>query len=295
MPPFPPLYPPSDHAEFLNLKPAVRERAWSLDHAAREVHAAGRNQRVAACKVIAADMRKSWKSIYEPVRAFLMTHDWRVLIDRRRHSELWISTSASPSFHPAEFVRHWRSLVESQHRCAKTAYRLLILSLAEWRRGIATSAIPGYATPPPNAPGHRHPPKWSYRDLCRVLPTRLETDAVRLGRDAAMKSLPAIRTSRRGGYPGMEIQFDDRWIDVEAIVRQLLHQPDPRIAAIEYYSRLSLLPGSAPASIWMASTNPSPNGTSVSSPWPSPPPWAGAARQRLSRRARPLRLPRRPG
>jgi hypothetical protein len=235
--PFPALYPPADAHEFASLKPKVRERAWALYHAAQEIHAAGSGKRVETCKRIAAAMgKKSWKSIYHPVSDYLQSYDWRVLIDRRHHSDLWVSKSTAPSFHPAEFLADWHDRALSQHRCAKTAYRLLMLDLAAWRRGDSSKRIAGYTTPPPNAPGCRHPRKWSYRDLCRALPSKISVAAIRHGRDAAMQMLPAIRTTRKGGYPGMEFQFDDRWIDVNAVYGTSHISRILEFACIEYYS-----------------------------------------------------------
>ncbi len=229
----PPLYPPSDHAEFLGLKPEVRERAWRLYEAAEIVHAAGKQARVATCKAIAAERKVSWKTVYEPVRAFIQSGDWRVLIDRRRHSELWISSERMEL--PHAFAEFWRGLVENNQRAAKPAYDLLLLRLAAWRRGDISAAIPGYAVPPPNAKGCRHPRKWSYRDLLRVGPNDIELAATRAGRTAALKLCPAVLTTRMGGYPMQEIQFDDMFHDVQVVYgTQLVRILE--FAGIDWYS-----------------------------------------------------------
>jgi hypothetical protein len=212
----PPLYPPEDDDEFMGLKPPARERAWFLYHTAAQVAAAPKKTRVATVKAIAESHGKSFNAVYEPVREFLQSFDWRVLIDRRQHADLWVRKSAG-NFLPAAFIQHWMLLVENNQRCAKTAYRLLMIQLDSWRRGDMTQAIPGYVSPPPNAPGKRHPRQWSCRNLQRVKSSDIEIEAVRHGKAAAMKLLPAVLTSRIGGYPLQEVQFDDRWIDIECV------------------------------------------------------------------------------
>ena len=210
----PPLYPPQDDDEFMSHKPPARDRAWDLYHCAEVLYAAPPKRRMAVCKELAAERGKSLNTIYEPVKAYLETLDWHMLMDRRRHSDQWVRKSEK-AFHPMAFVQLWQTMVENNHNCAKTAYRLLMGRLAAWRRGDMSQSIPGYVSPPPNAPGKRHPAKMSYRDLLRVKSSDVELEAARHGKVAAWKKLPAILTTRVGGYPGQEFQFDDRWIDFE--------------------------------------------------------------------------------
>lgn len=239
---FPPLFPPEDADAFLRLDPAARSRAWFLHDCAKAVHQAGPKRRVATCQELAAlaaaaaGKKLHWKSIYNPVCDYLKTWEWTALVDRRYHAELWVSTRLNAAALPPEFIPFWHDMVLAQHRCIKTAYRLLMIRLDAWRKGDRDSAIPGFPTPPPNAPGKRHPRKMSYRDLCRNTPSDVETEAIRHGRAAAKKLLPCIRTTRIGGYPGMEIQFDDRFIDVEAIVGEKAINRILEFAAVEYYS-----------------------------------------------------------
>lgn len=233
---FPELYPTEEHDEFMNLKPDVREKVWWLYDAARTVFRAGPKQRVATCRELAAVEGMSWKAVYEPTRAFLATQDWRVLVDRRRHPELWVGKTAIRQGLPAEFLSCWHDMVVNQHRCIKTAYTLLLQRLAAWRKGDMNEAIPGYVVPPQNAKGRRHPQKWSYRDLCRNAPPKVEQAAKQHGRAAAMQMFPSVRTTRMGGYPGMEFQFDDRWIDVEAIYGNRSINRILEFAGVEFYS-----------------------------------------------------------
>jgi hypothetical protein len=240
---FPPLFPPEDADAFLRLDPAARSRAWFLHDCAKAVHQAGSKRRVATCKELAAAAGKGhWKSIYNPVCDYLRTWEWTALVDRRYHAELWVSTRLNEAALPPEFIPFWHDMVLAQHRCIKTAYRLLMIRLDAWRKGDRDSAIPGFPTPPPNAPGKRHPRKMSYRDLCRNTPSDIETEAIRHGRAAAMKLLPSIRTTRIGGYPGMEFQFDDRWIDVEARYGKTDINRILEFACIEYYSTYHFSP-----------------------------------------------------
>ena len=198
----PPLYPPEDDAEFMGHKPEARERAWFLYAAAAKAAAAPKKTRCAVVKEIATANGKSFNAVYEPVRAFLQSHDWRVLIDRRSSSTLWVKKSeSSNAFLPHAFCEHWRTLVENNQRCAKTAHRLLMIQLAAWRRGDMSQAIPGFVSPPPNAPGKRHPRLWSCRNLQRVKSSDIEIEAVRHGKTAANVLPDPVGARNTSGKP----------------------------------------------------------------------------------------------
>ena len=77
--------------------------------------------------------------------------------------------------------------------------------------------------------------------------TTLELAATRDGREAALKELPSVRTTRVGSYPLAEVQFDDMWHDnaVRVVsgqkltgVRRVLE-----FGAIDHYSGYLFQPG----------------------------------------------------
>lgn len=234
--------PADDQTEFLSLSRATRAKAEQLHHIAERVVAAtGRKMEV--YQQLAEEMKVHVNTIYKPVSQFISTRNWRVLIDRRLEPKLWHTKTTREL--PHAFVEFWKQLVEDNQRCAKTAYEFLIMRLHSWRRGNLELAIPGYVVAPPNAPGKTHPRKWSYRDLLRCGPSDIELAAARNGRSAARKLTPAVFTTRKGGYPLMELQFDDMWHDFEVIYQKKLCRI-LEFNAVDYYSTYVFNPGLRP-------------------------------------------------
>lgn len=239
-----PFVPTEDAREFNEILPAAREKARLLHDVACRVHAAPSKAKTRAYQDAAAELGVAFNTVYNPVSAFLKSRDWRNLIDRKlAGSKFWMIRH--PKSHPAEFITFWHDLVLSNQRAAKPAYEKLMDRLAKWRAGDANSAIPGYVIPPANCPGKRHPRQWSYKNLLRIAPSEIETIAARNGRAEAMKLLPAIFTTRKGGWVCMEYQFDDMWHDFEVIhnmqICRLLE-----FNAIDYYSGFLFNPGLKP-------------------------------------------------
>lgn len=236
--------PPEDGWEFVAIRATARDRAAQLFAIAQSVHAAPKNQRTTTYQRCAAELGCSFNTLYAPISQFLKSRDWRCLIDRRlAGSDFWLTKNNHGL--PADFLRFWRGLVLDNQRAAKAPYDALMLQLKRWRAGDATAAIPGFITPPLNAKGCKHPQKMSYRDLLRVKPSDIEETAARNGRSAAMKLLPAIFTTRKGGWACMEYQFDDMYHDFDVIhnmqICRLLE-----FNAIEYYSGFVFNPGLRP-------------------------------------------------
>lgn len=239
-----PFVPTEDAWEFSEILPPAKDKARRLHAIACRVQAAGKNAITATCKEAAAELGVSFNTVYQPVKVFLKTRDWRVLIDRRlAGSRFWLTQH--PKSHPADFIAWWQGLVLENQRTAATAYEELIKRLRRWRAGDADAALPGYLVPPPNAPKCKHPRKMSYKDMLRITPSAVETIAARNGKAAAMQLLPAIFTTRKGGWPCMEYQFDDMWHDFEVIhgmqICRLLE-----FNAIDFYSGFIFNPGLRP-------------------------------------------------
>lgn len=245
--------PEEDSWEFAGLPKAAKDKAEKLYDAACMAFNAGPKRRTAVCKLIAQEMGVSFNTVYQPIKNFLTSRDWRTLIDRRlAGSDFWIRRTSHGL--PHEFVDFWRNLVESNDRSANGARVILMQRLRDWRSGDPNSTIPGYITPPGNAPGKRHPAGWSYKTLLRLQPSDIEIAAARKGRAEAMKHLPSIFTTRKGGYPCMEYQYDDMWHDFEVIyngqICRLLE-----FGACDFYSGFIFNPGLRPRYKNAAGTN----------------------------------------
>lgn len=239
-----PFVPQQDAWEFQELREKVKEKARRLHAVAELVAAAPKNRRTATYLECAGQMGVAFNTLYRPVSAFIKSGDWRHLIDRTlAGSQFWLT--AHPTSYPDDFVQYWKWLVEDNQRCAKTAYGKLMDRLGRWRAGDTTAAIPGYLLPPDNAPKCKHPRKMSYRDLLRIQPGDLELVAARNGRAAAMKHLPQIFTTRKGGWAGMEYQFDDMWHDFEVVHNMQLCRL-LEFSAVEFYSGYIFNPGLKP-------------------------------------------------
>lgn len=134
--------------------------------------------------------------------------DWHVLIDKAREQSGSIEL-------PEEFVEHWKGLCERNQRKCRPAYVKLCHA---WRTG---ESIPGYGTwrewfrkeydamPPDVCSAPIIPKGWSYRNLMRFRPSKVELKAARIGRSAARSLAPLVFTTRVGSAVGKFIVFDD--------------------------------------------------------------------------------------
>lgn len=235
--------PASDAAEYAQLSAIVKQKAEALYEIAREVAAAPHKQKGQIYEAHAKALGVHENTIAGPIRKFIKTRDWRKLIDKRMEPSLWVKDSSDAL--PYDFLEYWRELLEANTSCTKAAYDILMEQLRAWRKGDMAARIPGYHTPPPNAPGYPHPHSWSYKTLGRKTGTDTQIAAAREGRSAAMKTMPAIFTTRKGGYLGMEYQFDDMFHDIECVHGRALARP-VEYGAIEFYSGFYLPPGIKP-------------------------------------------------
>lgn len=206
--------PEYDLREFNGLPLKTKNRVWWLLPIMKSIAAAP--AAVKACKEIADATGKHFNTFYQPWKKFKANGDWRTLIDRRRTPEFWLTEEAVGL--PHAFIQDWKSRCEKNQRACAPAYETLMQDLIAWRMGDYTKKIPGYDTPPPNAPGQKHPAGWSYSNLILHKPTDVELAAARNGRDAAKSLLPCVFTTRANMYPYQEIQFDDMWHDFMVMV-----------------------------------------------------------------------------
>ena len=173
--------------------------------------------------------------------------DWKSCVDKR-HEPAWWDTHEQRVILPAGVKERFKALSEKCQRDCKTAHQLLLADLDMWRRGRGP-AIAGYDSPPPNAPGKRHPAGWSYANLMRHGSSLEELAAARDGREAALKGFPAVRTTRAGSYPLAEVQFDDMWEDATVRVVSGNKYGIRRVlgfGAIDHYTAYLFKPGLKP-------------------------------------------------
>ena len=116
---------------------------------------------------------------------------------------------------PPQFLEYWQGLLEAHQRSdsGQQAHRALERALKLWRLSGGPS-IPGYSSPPPNAPGQSLPEGWSYQNLMKHQSTKAQQVARRIGPKAATVLLPHNRTTRAGLLPLEEVCFDDQIYDV---------------------------------------------------------------------------------
>lgn len=235
---------PEQEHIWLSLSAAAKLRAEKLYEVAKAIHAAPHGTKGPLFAQYAAELGyKHVNGLMIPINKYLKTKNWYFLVDRRRDSTTWIKSTDNSL--PHAFLDFCKLLVEENQRCIKAAYDRLMQQLRDWRRGDVTAAIPGYTTPPPNAAGCTHPAGWSLKTFYRNAPTEQELDAARYGRTAALKHSPAVLTTRKGGYPGMELQFDDMHQNIEALHGDKLCRI-LEYGCIDFYSNFYLPPGLKP-------------------------------------------------
>lgn len=138
-------------------------------------------------------------------------YHWTSFLDKRYASKFWNAEEKEATL-PKVFVDYWIALCLENQRCNRQAWFQLLRNLEAWRAGRG-SAIPGYDVPPVNTKNNNYPQGWSYQNLLRFAPEKFELAAARLGRTAAMQTLPSVRTTRVGSEFFCELAFDDMWHD----------------------------------------------------------------------------------
>ena len=151
--------------------------------------------------------------------------DWRSQIDYRAEKH---ETHALPP----DFVDFFKLLCEENQRSSRRAHKKMV---ALWRSHAATyqydkdSAVhelwPGYTDDRgfpyrPEAEASTGLPRgWSYRNLVRLQPNKLERTLTRLGPIAASEYQQMVFTTRKNLRPGQFYVFDDRWLDLKCITQ----------------------------------------------------------------------------
>lgn len=235
-----------DAREFAGLPQKTRDRVNWLLEVLQPVARAERG-RVKLCEEIASQAGIHRNSIYVPWKEFSKCGDWRKLIDRRRTSEFWIRDEAKRIALPPGFIEEWKSMVEENDRKAKPAHALLIHRWKQWRKGNLGCKIQGYERCPEAAPGSSFPRGWAYSNLLNYMPSDVELAAARKGRTAAKKLIAGVITTRVGGYPFQEIQFDDMWHNFRVNVPG--YKRDYRLlefGSVDHFSTFIFKPGLKP-------------------------------------------------
>lgn len=137
---------------------------------------------------------------------------WEKLIDRRKFPK------PGDRALDARFVDHWRRIREEQNRLndgGRQAHRDLLAQLDLWTRDSLNPEhrIPGYTEPPActtwcQDAQRQVPHGWSYRNLMRYQPTRLQIITKIVGPAAAQAFLPS-NLGTRVGVPYRGIIFSD--------------------------------------------------------------------------------------
>ena len=171
-------------------------------------------QRWRRCAVAAQRNGLTQSTVYESTRTWLVTRNWRDLVDRRLVKS-WQQVSEVTALTPAMEAECVRRI--SFHKGGvRRAWLGLLREIAEWRGG--GQPVEGFgATPPADAPGLNHPAGLSYKNFSRFK-KKATCAAIQLGRRGAEEFLPMVRTTRVGVEFGREWFMDDMYENIKAIV-----------------------------------------------------------------------------
>ena len=128
------------------------------------------------------------------------------LVNLARNPQFALARSAG--LHPDTIEEYRRFCIENGRK-SRQAYKKLV------RHFFAGQDVPGV---PHGNNRRRLPEGWSEDNFRRHTPTPFECKAARQGLRAAAEFLPLVYTSRREMYLFQELQFDDVWHDVEAVL-----------------------------------------------------------------------------
>lgn len=146
------------------------------------------------------------------------TGDWKCLVNKSLAGAEWWQTQSALNIFPEDFKVFWLGLRgKNQRGKAHPQYLALIRQWRRWLRGDLMCRIPGYDTPPADC-GQGHPAGWSYRNLMRIKPRKVETLLVTIGTAAALRELPHIPGTRAGARFLEFVTIDDVWQDRKVIV-----------------------------------------------------------------------------
>jgi hypothetical protein len=205
--------PDSKHDHFTGLPEAARDRVqWLCRLLQPLLEVNGGHHKL--CVHLAAGTDMSGSTLYGIWRKYVASgYNLQALVDKRRTSEDWQRKTNATIGLPDAFVTFWKTEVEKNQRAARPVHRLLCLRYKRWAAGDYSQAVPGYPHCPPPYRRTGLPHGWTYSNLIRVQPSKIELQASRQGRSAALELIAGVATTRVGSRPFSEIQFDDMWHD----------------------------------------------------------------------------------
>jgi len=208
------VVPRSDLDEFYNLPEDVQSGVRLLLLILQRIHAADRTVAQAKDEARRYHGRRGFssKSLLRKYYAYRETSDWHVLANGSK-------LNAAPRELPAEFVPFWRGLCDRYKRKCKAAYRELL------RMWVAGEYVDGYGCwqewwqeqhegqPLPLEPPADLPDGWSYPNLMKYAPDKIERTLTRRGIAAARQLMPSVISTREGLRPFEYVVFDDAETD----------------------------------------------------------------------------------
>jgi hypothetical protein len=197
--------------------PDLSEEACARLEAMREIDRA--KAKTAAAKRLSRPEVEgwSWQNLHKLWQRWVAAgRNEIILLDRRYHSEL---QKQKPQTLPNEFLDWAQSIILSNQRKKKPAYRKIITQWQDWlRTGESIYRIPGYDTPPRDC-GKGYPAGWSYKNLAgHRAPANVEILIARQGTVAAKIELPYIPSTREGTRFLEYVFCDDVWHDRKVLV-----------------------------------------------------------------------------
>lgn len=163
------------------------------------------------CRKVAPSLCLESRVLYERVRRYVQTGDWKCLVNRAKVAALWKTNEATRRL-PVRFQQFYQSRCEKWQRNNYRAWDELLLI---WKTrhdfsGEHYAQIPGYESGWPEAnPTTGLPNGWSYRNLSNYNPENYESAASRIGRFAASKFVPPVFTTRTTLKVCERVEFDD--------------------------------------------------------------------------------------
>ena len=209
--------PSQDGAEFAQLPDEVKWEVLDLLTAMRNASAAPRPRAALEEMAAANGHRRGWsfKSLERKFYELQDTRDWRTLVNRAKTTGDGKSEWITPAVADA-----WKGYCDRHMRSLKSAYIELVADFrigkeigdVDWRRvWQELPELRHQPMPQRCPPGMPLPPGWSYHNLMRHKPRKIEMEAARRGRHAALKLSSRVHTTRADLPPGAQYEFDDMW------------------------------------------------------------------------------------
>jgi hypothetical protein len=217
--------PERDAAEFAQLPDEVKWEVLDLLEVFRTAAVAPRPRTALADAATRNRHKPGWsfKSLERKFYALRNTGDWRALVNAAKTTGGGKAEWITPAV-----IEAWRTYCDQHPRSMKSAYIELaanyksgqMIGDVDWRR--VWQALPELRSkpmPPKCPPGMPLPPGWSYWNMMRHKPKRIETVAARRGPHAARKFSARVHTTRENLLPGQQYEFDDMWHNCKVVCR----------------------------------------------------------------------------